>query len=137
MISKVLLGLLWLGFISYAFVLAPPDSPDTFTLIQHLSTGQWDGINPWVIALFNVMGVWPLLYFGVLFADGDGQKVQWQSAHFQFCPTLSSEPLTLIGLAKKRRDYGFLTRAGLGRSPFSALPSAYGLALPRETGQIL
>jgi hypothetical protein len=76
MISKVLLGLLWLGFISYAFVLAPPDSPETFTLIQHLSTGQWDGINPWIIALFNVMGVWPLLYCGVLFADGDGQTVR-------------------------------------------------------------
>jgi hypothetical protein len=76
LISKVLLGLLWLGFLSYAFFLAPPDRPETFILIQNLSTGQWDGINPWIIALFNVMGIWPLLYFGVLFADGDGQKVR-------------------------------------------------------------
>jgi hypothetical protein len=76
MISKVLLGFLWLGFLSYAFFIAPPDRPETFALIQNLSTGQWNGINPWIIALFNVMGVWPLLYFGVLFADGDGQKVR-------------------------------------------------------------
>ncbi len=76
MISKILLGLLWLGFISYAFFLAPPDRPETFTLIQNLSTGQWDGINPWIIALFNVMGIWPLLYFGVLFVDGDRQRIR-------------------------------------------------------------
>lgn len=75
-LSKLLLGLLWLGFLSYAFGFAPPDRPDTFTLIQSLSTGQWDGINPWVIALFNAMGIWPLLYFGVLFLDGDGQPVR-------------------------------------------------------------
>jgi hypothetical protein len=76
MISKILLGLLWLGFLSYAFFFAPPDRPETFTLIQNLSTGQWDGINPWIIALFNVMGIWPLLYFGVLFADGDRQTIR-------------------------------------------------------------
>jgi hypothetical protein len=76
MISKILLGFLWLGFISYAFCFAPPDRPETFTLIQNLSTGQWNGINPWIIALFNVMGLWPLLYCGILLADGYGQKVQ-------------------------------------------------------------
>jgi hypothetical protein len=76
MIPKILLGLLWLGFVSYAFFFAPPDRPETFTLIQNLSTGQWDGINPWIIALFNAMGIWPLLYFGVLFADGDRQTIR-------------------------------------------------------------
>jgi hypothetical protein len=76
MVSKIFLSLLWLGFLSYAFLLAPPDRPETFTLIQNLSTGQWAGINPWVIALFNVMGIWPLLYFGVMFADGDRQPVR-------------------------------------------------------------
>jgi hypothetical protein len=76
MASKFLLSLLWIGFVGYAFILAPPNQPDTFTLIQHLSTGQWDGINPWIVALFNVMGVWPILYCGVLMADGDGQKLR-------------------------------------------------------------
>jgi hypothetical protein len=76
MTSKVLLGLLWIGFIGYAFVFAPPDQPDTFTLIQNLSTGQWNGINPLIVALFNVMGVWPILYCAVLMADGDTQKLR-------------------------------------------------------------
>ena len=68
-------SLLWVGFICYAFFLAPPDRTDTFALIQNLSLGRWDGIDPTLIALFNAMGVWPLLYACVLFADGRGQPV--------------------------------------------------------------
>jgi hypothetical protein len=75
MTRTLLFGLLWVGFIVYAFLFAPPDRPDTFTLIQHLSTGQWNGINPLIIALFNIMGVWPLIYSSVVLIDGRGQKV--------------------------------------------------------------
>ena len=73
--QKIALWLLWAGFVAYAFLFAPPNQPDTLTLIQNLSTGQWDGINPAVIALFNIMGVLPLLYSCVLFLDGRGQKI--------------------------------------------------------------
>jgi hypothetical protein len=72
---KIALWLLWLGFISYAFLLAPPDSPDTFTLIKNLSTAQLNGINPLVIALFNIMGVLPLLYGCLIYIDGRMQKI--------------------------------------------------------------
>lgn len=72
---KIGFGLLWLGFLVYAFMFAPPDDPQTLALITHLSTGQWDGINPLVIALFNIMGVLPFMYCAVLFADGQGQKI--------------------------------------------------------------
>lgn len=83
--QKVLLGLLWLGFVVYAFFLAPPNQPDTFDLIQRLSTGQWDGINPWIIALFNIMGLWPLIYSSLLFFDGRGQKLPaWPFATASF-----------------------------------------------------
>lgn len=75
MLRKIAFGLLWLGFITYAFVFAPPDQPDTFELIKNLSTGQWQGINPLVIALFNIMGVFPIIYSAVLFIDGRGQKI--------------------------------------------------------------
>ncbi|GAB4143578.1 MAG: hypothetical protein Fur0046_20710 [Cyanobacteria bacterium J069] len=68
--------LLWLGLIAYATFLAPPDRPETLTLIQNLSTGKWDGINPLVIALFNLMGIWPLIYSAVLYADERGQQVR-------------------------------------------------------------
>ena len=73
--QKIALWALWLGFITYAFVLAPPDSPETWTTIQNLSTGKLEGINPLVIALFNIMGVLPLLYSCLLYIDGRVQKV--------------------------------------------------------------
>ncbi|MGB7414279.1 MAG: DUF2834 domain-containing protein [Thermosynechococcaceae cyanobacterium] len=85
MIRKISFLLLWLAFTSYAFLLAPGDQSDTLPLIQKLSTGQWQGINPCIIALFNLMGIWPMVYGGVLFADGRGQKVPaWPFAAASF-----------------------------------------------------
>ncbi len=75
MVRKIAFGLLWLGFTTYAFFLAPPEQPGTFELIKNLSTGQWQGVNPLVIALFNLMGIWPLIYSAVVFIDGRGQKI--------------------------------------------------------------
>ena len=75
MIRKIIFGLLWLGFISYAFFFAPPEQPDTFELIKNLSTGNWQGINPLIISLFNIMGIWPFIYSAVVFFDGRGQKI--------------------------------------------------------------
>ena len=136
MVSKFFLGLLWLGFLSYAFLLAPPDQPETFTLIQNLSTGQWNGINPWVIALFNVMGIWPLLYFGVMFADGDRQPVRaWPFAiasmavgAFSILPYLALRTphaqlvwAKIVGLADLGRSLDWGDRPDLARH------SAYGL----------
>ena len=85
MVRKIAFGVLWLGFITYAFLLAPPDRPDTFELIKNLSTGQWQGINPLVIALFNIMGIWPVIYSAVVFIDGRGQKIPaWPFATASF-----------------------------------------------------
>lgn len=85
MIRKLGFGLLWLSLIGYAFWLAPPDQPETVTLIQHLATGQWTNINPLVVSLFNLMGVWPLIYACVLLFDGRGQKIPaWPFASLSF-----------------------------------------------------
>ncbi|MGG6241506.1 DUF2834 domain-containing protein [Nodosilinea sp. AN01ver1] len=67
---------LWLGLILYAFILAPPDRPDTADLILRLSTGDWAGINPIVIALFNAMGIWPMVYAALALVDGHGQPLR-------------------------------------------------------------
>lgn len=75
MYKSVALWLLWISFIAYAFVLAPPNQSDTFTLIKHLSLGQWDDINPLIIALFNLMGIWPLIYSALMYTDDHGQQV--------------------------------------------------------------
>ncbi|MEL7141569.1 MAG: DUF2834 domain-containing protein [Cyanobacteria bacterium J06643_4] len=67
--------LLWLGFSVYAFGFAPPAQPDTFETIKQLSTGQWDTLNPAIVALFNLMGIWPMIYACLALPDGIGQKL--------------------------------------------------------------
>ncbi|MBD2455019.1 DUF2834 domain-containing protein [Nostoc sp. FACHB-87] len=85
MLRKVSLFSLWVGFVVYAFFLAPPDQPDTFELIKKLSLGQWQGINPLVISLFNLMGIWPLAYSALAFIDGRNQKIPaWPFATASF-----------------------------------------------------
>ena len=64
----------WLGFVLYAFILAPPNRPDTAELILRLATGAWEGINPIVVALFNAMGLWPMAYAALALVDGHGQN---------------------------------------------------------------
>ncbi|NDJ18602.1 DUF2834 domain-containing protein [Myxacorys almedinensis A] len=73
--TKIVLTLVWIGFVGYAFFLAPPNQPDTFELIKNLSTGKIEGINPLIVALFNIMGVLPLMYSCLTFLDGRGQKI--------------------------------------------------------------
>ena len=75
MIRKIGFALIWLGFSVYAFTMAPPAQPDTLDLIVNLSTGEWDGINPLIVALFNLMGVWPMIYACLILIDGAGQKI--------------------------------------------------------------
>ena len=75
MIRKIGFALIWLGFVLYAFTLAPPAQPDTLDLIVKLSTGQWDGLNPLIVTLFNLMGIWPMIYACLVLIDGVGQKI--------------------------------------------------------------
>ena len=85
MVRKIAFWLLWVGFVAYAFLLAPPDQPDTLELIKNLSTGQWEGINPLIVSLFNIMGVWPIIYSCLLFIDGREQKIPaWPFASASF-----------------------------------------------------
>lgn len=72
---KVALWLLWISLAGYAFVLAPPDQPDTWMLIKNLSIGNIEGINPIIVSLFYVMGIWPIIYSCLLFIDGKTQKI--------------------------------------------------------------
>ncbi|MEQ9357228.1 DUF2834 domain-containing protein [Coleofasciculus chthonoplastes] len=75
MLRQLGFWILWVSFLAYAFLFAPPQQPDTFDLITNLSTGNWDGINPLIIALFNIMGILPLAYACFVFIDGRGQKI--------------------------------------------------------------
>lgn len=73
--NKLIFGLLWLGFVGYAFLLAPPDRANTLQLIIDLSTGKWQGINPAIVALFNLMGILPAIYACLMLIDGKTQKI--------------------------------------------------------------
>lgn len=68
-------AILWLSFVIYAFAFAPPSQPDTFELITQLSSGQWEGINPTIVALFNLMGIWPMIYACLALIDGADQNI--------------------------------------------------------------
>lgn len=52
---------LWVALIGEAVVWAPPARPDQGAWVLRLLTGQWDGEEPVVVALFNLMGVWPFV----------------------------------------------------------------------------
>lgn len=69
------LAALWLGFIAYGIWLSPPSAPDTIEVIRQLSTGQWAELNPGVVVLFNLMGLWPLIYAGLALGDGRDQAI--------------------------------------------------------------
>jgi hypothetical protein len=75
MLNKVVFGSIWLAFSGYAFWLAPPDSADSLQLIINLSTGKWDGINPLIVALFNLMGILPMVYACLILIDGKTQQI--------------------------------------------------------------
>nr|WP_322715599.1 hypothetical protein [Nostoc sp. ChiQUE02]MDZ8228449.1 hypothetical protein [Nostoc sp. ChiQUE02] len=75
MTLKLALWLLWAGFISYILLLAPLLHLDeTLTLLKNIFTLQWTAINPIILSLFSLVGIWLLIYSGLLFIDG---RMQW------------------------------------------------------------
>jgi hypothetical protein len=77
---KIVLWLVWVAFVAYTLVLAPLEQPGTLTLVEKLVTLQWTSINPFVITLFSLMGVWPLVYACVMFIDSRMQDIPaWPS----------------------------------------------------------
>lgn len=74
MVRKIILFLIWVGFLAYTLWLAPLDQPDTWPLVQKVLTGQWGKVNAIIPAIFCLMGVWPMIYAGLMFADGRMQK---------------------------------------------------------------
>ena len=73
--GRIIFFAIWIGLITYAFVLSPPDQPDTFDLIRRMTTGDWNDINPSILAIFNAMGIWPMAYACMVLIDGRGQRI--------------------------------------------------------------
>lgn len=75
MLRKIILWFIWVAFVSYTLWLAPLDAPETLPTVQKLLTGQWAEINPYLISLFSLMGVWPMIYACLIFVDGKTQPI--------------------------------------------------------------
>lgn len=64
MLRKIGLWLIWVGFIVYVLWFAPP-----------LQVSLPQLLNPIVISLFSMVGIWLLIYSCLIFADGRMQRI--------------------------------------------------------------
>lgn len=65
----------WIGFIVYVLLVAPPLQPDTFQPLQTLLSGQIPSVNPVLISLFSLVGIWIVIYSALIFIDGRTQQL--------------------------------------------------------------
>ena len=57
---------IWLLLLGEALLLSPPPRPDQGEWVVRLLTGDWGGEETSVVALFQLMGVWPLAMAALL-----------------------------------------------------------------------
>ncbi|MDX2228713.1 MAG: hypothetical protein NW220_03690 [Leptolyngbyaceae cyanobacterium bins.349] len=69
------LWLVWAGFILYVLLFSPPLQPDTLQPLQTLISGKMPLLNPVIISLFSLVGIWLLIYSCLIFADGRMQAL--------------------------------------------------------------
>lgn len=74
MVRRSLLATIWIGFVGYTLWLAPLDQPFTWFFAHNLVTLQWGEINAYLMVIFWMMGVWPMIYACLMFADGRMQN---------------------------------------------------------------
>jgi len=66
----LVLGSIWVVFVAYTLWLAPLDQAYTWTFARRVATLHWGEINAYLLAIFWLMGVWPMIYACLMFADG-------------------------------------------------------------------
>jgi len=74
MVRRAVLWIIWLGFVGYTLWLAPLDRAYTWYVARKLLTLQWGDLNAYLPAIFTLMGVWPMIYACLMFADGRMQN---------------------------------------------------------------
>ena len=75
MARSLALWFIWLSFIINVLFFAPPLQPDTLQPLQSLLAGQVPSINPVIVSLFSLVGIWLLIYSCLIFADGRMQSL--------------------------------------------------------------
>ena len=66
--------LLLLAYLYYVFKLAPPDNGHEPSFLS-LALGRGPAHNPAIWAVFNLLGVVPLMYWALMLPDGRGQRI--------------------------------------------------------------
>ncbi|MBE9044155.1 DUF2834 domain-containing protein [Pleurocapsales cyanobacterium LEGE 10410] len=70
MIRKLFFGSIWLALVAYAIASSFfRTQQGVLDLIINLSIGNWEGINPIIIAIFYIMGIFPLVYGALILFD--------------------------------------------------------------------
>jgi len=69
----------WIALLTYSVLLAPGKSPDERVadqaLIQQIFTTPFDGsVNPLFCCIFNMLGIWPMIYAATLLPGADRQS---------------------------------------------------------------
>ncbi len=74
-VQRILFFTVWLLFLGYAVFFAPLSTPDTPELLSNLILAQTEGLNPILVALFNIMGLLPIWYWFLLAPNSRIQKI--------------------------------------------------------------
>ncbi len=65
----------WVALLTVAFGFGPTSDPQTGTLVKKMLVFNTDGVNPSLFALFNLMGVMPMVCACLLAFDSKAQRV--------------------------------------------------------------
>lgn len=72
MTRKIWLGSIWLTFVVYAIASSFfKTQQGDLDLIIDLSLGNWSGINPMIIGMFYIMGIFPIVYAAFILFDSN------------------------------------------------------------------
>ena len=80
---KITFGLIWLTLVSYSVIFtidkvkssSPEALQQDLDLIINMSIIEWNGINPIIISIFFIMGIFPLVYGAFILFDSNKQPV--------------------------------------------------------------
>ncbi len=67
--TRVFAGLVFGLLVLAGFGIAPPVREDVWGWCLAIARGEFDGTDPWVVAHFQLMGLWPLVFFVQLRED--------------------------------------------------------------------
>ncbi|WP_051314624.1 hypothetical protein [Alteribacter aurantiacus] len=81
--NKVFL-FVWLGLLAYTFFLAPGVSLGDDPIAQSLISGQFEGVDPLVVTVFSMLGLYPVIFLMLLIPKDIYRWPAWPFALFSF-----------------------------------------------------